>query len=90
MHQEGDQTAEEAREYPSIGIMRLAMKDHKKIAAAIAGVESYLQEEEAARRAIAPRAVPVFANVWGGFGREEIMRMRSLWQGRIVPMRGAR
>ncbi|MDO8491832.1 MAG: hypothetical protein Q7T04_07455 [Dehalococcoidia bacterium] len=63
------------------------MKDSKGITAAIsAAVAAYLEEEQAAQGAAAPaQAVPAL-NLWGSFGRQEIMRMRMLWQLRIVPL----
>ena len=61
-------------------------KDRKKVAAAImAAVDAYMGEEQAAREAVVPqrRAVPVLS-LWHVSGREEMMRMRTLWQRRIV------
>jgi hypothetical protein len=61
-------------------------KDRKKlIAAIIAGVSACIEEEERAREAVTPqrRAAMVVA-LWPILGREEIMRMRTLWQRRMV------
>jgi hypothetical protein len=62
-------------------------KDRGKIAAAImAAVNAYIEEEEMARETIAVpqrRPIPVIS-LWHVSGREEMMRMRQLWQRRIV------
>jgi hypothetical protein len=62
-------------------------QDRGKITAAImAAVNSYMEEEEMAREMIAmpqPRPVPAIS-LWHVSGREEMMRMRQLWQRRIV------
>ncbi len=59
----------------------------KKMAAAIAAVNSYLQEEEAAARqgpSVIP-SVPAEAGVsmWSHSGRQEMMAMRRLIQLRV-------
>jgi hypothetical protein len=62
-------------------------KDGGKITAAImAAVSAYMEEEEMARELMAipqRRPVPVIS-LWHVSGREEMMRMRQLWQRRIV------
>jgi hypothetical protein len=57
----------------------------KRRAAIMAAVAAYIEEEERARLAVGAqrRQVPM-VNLWHLFGREEIMRMRMLWQRRIV------
>jgi hypothetical protein len=62
-------------------------KDKGKITAAImSAVNAYIEEEEATC-AMMPipqrRPVPVIS-LWHVSGREEMMRMRQLWQRRIV------
>ncbi len=63
------------------------------IAAAIA---AYLEEEKAPPEAIAPEKPPFIEarpvarirppfSAWAAFGRQEMARMRTLWQLRIVP-----
>lgn len=61
-------------------------KDRKKVVAAIiAGVSACIEEEEETREVIMPRRRPAMAvNLWPVLGREEMMRMRTLWQRRIV------
>jgi len=63
------------------------LKTSKGVIAAItAAVLSYMAEEEALRpKALVPRKSVVVPKPWANFGREEIMRMRTLWQLRIVP-----
>ena len=62
------------------------MKNKKGMIAAItAAVASYMEEEEKARRPVILQRRPVaVSSSWGSSGREEIMRMRMLWQRRIV------
>lgn len=62
------------------------MKSKKGTVAAIAAVAAYMEEEEKAQRLVMPPQKPVVvSNLWHIYGREEIMRMRMLWQRRIVP-----
>jgi len=61
-------------------------KDRGKIAAAImSAVNAYMEEEEMARDLVAiPQRRPLSAiSLWHISGREEMMRMRQLWQRRI-------
>jgi len=63
-----------------------AQKDRAKIVAAImGGVAAFVEEEERASMGSArdQRPAPV-VNLWSLWGREEIMRMRSMWQRRMV------
>jgi hypothetical protein len=60
-------------------------KDKGKITAAImAAVNAYMEEEMALEMMAIPqrRPVPVIS-MWHVSGREEMMRMRQLWQRRI-------
>ena len=62
-------------------------KDKGKITAAImAAVNAYIEEEAiACEAAYVPRRAPAPAiSLWHVLGREEMMRMRQLWQRRIV------
>jgi len=54
-------------------------------AAIMAAVNAYMEEEEMAREMMAmPQRRPVPAiSLWHVSGREEMMRMRQLWQRRI-------
>ncbi len=61
------------------------MPDKKKIAAAMAAVNAYIEEE--ASVAILPQKPVVVASMWQASGRQEIMQMSNLWQRRIVPLR---
>jgi hypothetical protein len=62
------------------------LKSKKGTIAAIAAVAAFLEEEEKAQRLAMPLRRPVLvSNLWHISGREEIMRMRMLWQRRIVP-----
>ncbi len=63
-----------------------ARKDRQKVIAAItAGISACIEEEERAKAAAATRRRPAMAvSLWSVFGREEIMRMRTLWQRRIA------
>ena len=69
-----------------MSIMLSPEKDRKKvIAAIIAGVSACIGEEERAREAVTPRRRAARAvTMWPVLGREEIMRMRTLWQRRMV------
>jgi hypothetical protein len=61
-------------------------KDRGKIAAAImSAVNAYMEEEQMARELVAiPQRGPLPAiSLWHVSGREEMMRMRQLWQRRI-------
>jgi len=59
-------------------------KDRSKVLAAVmAAVNAYLEEESARMSERLQRPVPV-VNIWPILGREEIMRMRTLWQRRIT------
>jgi hypothetical protein len=55
------------------------------VAAVMAGVAAYIEEQERAADSLPRRrreaAVP---SLWPIFGREEIMRMRTMWQRRLV------
>jgi hypothetical protein len=62
-------------------------KDRKKtMAAVMVAVNAFIEEEEKAHELIAPsqRSPALAVNMWHVSGREEIMRMRQLWQRRIV------
>jgi len=55
------------------------------VAAITAAVTAYMEEEgRALRPVISQRRPAVVLNSWSTSGREEIMRMRMLWQRRIV------
>jgi hypothetical protein len=61
-------------------------KDRGKMAGAImAAVNAYMEEEQIAREALTmPQRKPALAlSLWHVSGREEMMRMRQLWQRRI-------
>lgn len=56
------------------------------MAAITAALTEYMIEEgQAVRWAMNERKPAVLSGVWSSSGREEIMRMRMLWQRRIVP-----
>jgi len=62
-------------------------KDGGKTTAAImAAVNAYLEEEASAAvaTAIPIRKPAIVTSLWHVSGREEMMRMRNLWQRRIV------
>jgi len=59
------------------------MKD-KKIAAIMAAINAYLDEETALAVAV-PQRPAAMVSLWQVSGRQEIMQMRALWQRRIVP-----
>ena len=62
-----------------------AMKERKHLAAAItAAIAGYIGEEEA-RRVAPAKPLPIIS--WSLFGRQEMMRMRTLWQSRAIPRR---
>jgi hypothetical protein len=55
-----------------------------KIAAAMAAVTQYLEEEQAAILASQqPTAGPELSPVWSSYGRQEIMRMRTMMTMRL-------
>jgi hypothetical protein len=58
----------------------------KIIAAVMAGISAYLEEEScvALAKTIPVRKPAVAINLWHVSGREEMMRMRNLWQRRMV------
>jgi len=61
-------------------------KDRGKIAAAImSAVNTYMEEEQTAHEALTmPQRKPALVlSLWHVSGREEMMRMRQLWQRRI-------
>ena len=75
-------------ELPNVKTLRgkVMDKDRGKIAAAImSAVNAYMEEEEMARELVAiPQRRPLSAiSLWHVSGREEMMRMRQLWQRRI-------
>ncbi len=60
------------------------MPDKKKVAAAMAAVNAYIEQEAFTT----PTQKPTSAvSMWQASGRQEIMQMSSLWQRRIVPLR---
>lgn len=61
-------------------------EDRKNAMAAImAAITDYIEEEEKARLvAASPRKTTLVLSLWRVSGREEVMRMRTLWQLRIV------
>ena len=63
-----------------------ALKDRQKVIAAItAGISACIEEEERAKAAVVARRGPAMAvSLWAVFGREELMRMRTLWQRRMA------
>ena len=57
----------------------------KLVAAIVAGVSAYLSEEATGREAPARPATPrPVLNLWSLSGRQEVMRMRTLWQRRMA------
>ena len=61
------------------------MPEKKKLAAAMAAVNAYIEEEA---RVIQSEQRPIAAiSMWRASGRQEIMQMSNLWQRRIVPLR---
>jgi hypothetical protein len=56
------------------------------MAAITAALVEYMAEEgKAVRGAVTERRPAVVSGAWSNSGREEMMRMRMLWQRRIVP-----
>jgi hypothetical protein len=61
------------------------LKSRKGVIAAItAAVAAYMVDEKAVMLPILKRKLAMASSSWSGSGREEIMRMRMLWQRRIV------
>ncbi len=61
-------------------------KNKGKIAAIMSAVNAYIEEEQVAQEALAslPQLKPSpVMSMWRVSGREEMMRMRQLWQRRI-------
>jgi len=56
-----------------------------KVAAVTAAVTAYMEEEKYVRPTMVQRRPIILPIRWSSYGREEIMRMRMLWQRRIVP-----
>jgi len=69
-----------------MSVVSRSERDQQKVMAAIAaGVSTYLDEEARAREASARRTRPApLLNLWSLAGRQEIMRMRALWQRRMA------
>lgn len=62
------------------------MKSRERTIAAItAAIAVYMEEEKAVVLPILWRKPVKASSSWSSSGREEIMRMRMLWQRRIVP-----
>jgi hypothetical protein len=59
-------------------------KEKGTIAAITAAVAAYIEEEKALKPAMLQRRPVTVSSLWHASGREEIMRMRMLWQRRIV------
>ncbi len=64
----------------------MAMEDKRGVMAAImAAVSAYLEEEERARLAVAPEARPLAPiSLWRVFGRRDGMRPRAAWRRRMA------
>lgn len=61
------------------------MPDKKKVAAVMAAVNAYIEQEATVTT---PAQQPTsIVSMWQLSGRQEIMQMSSLWQRRIVPLR---
>lgn len=60
-------------------------RKQKVVAAVMAGIAAYIDEQE---KAVAPvplrRRDAAPTKLWPILGREEIMRMRTMWQRRLV------
>ena len=57
----------------------------KVLPAIMAGVAAYIEEQGRATPTVAQRPIDVAgARLWPMMGREEIMRMRMMWQRRMV------
>ncbi len=63
-----------------------AMEEKRGVMAAImAAVSAYLEEEERARLAVVPEARPLAPiSLWRVFGRREAMRPRAAWRRRMA------
>lgn len=61
------------------------MTDKKKVAAVMAAVNAYIEEEAIVAKPAQKHMAVV--SMWQVSGRQEIMQMSSLWQRRIVPLR---
>jgi hypothetical protein len=64
----------------------MALADKRGVMAAVmAAVNAYLEEEERARLAVAPEARPLAPiSLWRVFGRQEGMRPRAAWRRRMA------
>jgi len=62
------------------------LKDPERVVGAItAAVVAYITEtDKPTMAAVMRRKLPSGSNSWGSSGRDEIMRMGTLWQRRIV------
>ena len=56
----------------------------KTIAAILAAINSYIEEERALELEGKPKKPSVQIKIWPILGREEMMRMRAMWQRRLV------
>jgi len=68
-----------------MGTTGIPQKDRAKIVAAImGGVAAFMEEERASRESAREKRPAPVLNLWSISGREEMMRMRSMWQRRMV------
>ena len=69
-----------------MSMTEIAPKQRAKIVAAITGgVAAFMEEEQRGSQQSAREKTPAATvNLWPVWGREEIMRMRSMWQRRMV------
>ena len=65
--------------------IRSEKQQDKIIAAILAGVAAFIDEEQISQTTAPSRQRPAIAfNHWSMSGREELMRMRAMWQRRIT------
>lgn len=63
----------------------MALEDKREVMAAImAAVNAYLEEEERARLVVAEARPHAPISLWRVFGRREAMRPRAAWRRRMV------
>jgi len=66
-------------------VARSDIDQQKVVVAIMAGVSAYLDEEARARESVGRRTMQApFLNLWSLAGRQDIMRMRTLWQRRMA------
>jgi hypothetical protein len=66
------------------GTVKTESESRKTVAAILAAVAALMQEEESAQKVRLRRRPVQVTSLWPLMGREEMMRMRTMWQRRLT------